>query len=71
MTTTRKRIALLPPPLPPLLLLPLPPLQAATPAPPLRPLIKQWQQCWQHRGTVAAAADSRMPSLTPVLCVSS
>jgi len=45
MTTTRKRIAPLPPPLPPLLLLPP---QAATPAPPLLPLIKQWQQLWQH-----------------------
>jgi hypothetical protein len=70
-TTTRIRIAQLPPPLPPLLLLPLPPLQATTPAPPILPLIKQWQQCWQHRGAVAAAADSRMPSLTPFLCVSS
>jgi len=52
----RKRIALLPPPLPPPLLLPLPPLlllplptpQAAKPAPPLLPLIKQWQQLRQH-----------------------
>jgi hypothetical protein len=36
----RKRIAPLPPPLPPP--------QAATPAPPLLPLIKQWQQLQQH-----------------------
>ena len=40
-TTMRKRIAPLPPSLPPLLLLPLPPPQAPTPAPPLLPLIKQ------------------------------
>ena len=54
MTTTRKRIAPLPPPLlPPLQLLPLPPPQAATPAPPLvLPLIKQWQQ-WRQHGVVA------------------
>jgi hypothetical protein len=70
MTTTRRRgivsqtLLLLPPPL----LLPLPPLQASMPAPPLLTLIKQWQQWWQHgvaACAVAVAADSRMPSLTP------
>jgi hypothetical protein len=72
-TTRRRRIApqalLL---LPPLLLLPLPPLQASMPAPPLLTLIKQWQQ-WRQHGvadcTLAAAADSRMPSLTPAFFV--
>jgi len=47
-TMTRKRIAPLPPLLPPLLLLPLPPPHAATPAPPLLPLIKQSQQ-WRQQ----------------------
>jgi len=70
MTTTRRR-RIAPPalllPLPPLLLR-LPPLQAITPAPPLLSLIKQCQQGLQHGVVtcgVAAAADSRMPSLTP------
>ena len=70
MTTTRRRriappVLLLPPP--PLLLL-LPPLHVITPAPPLLSLIKQCQQGLQHGEVacaVAAAADSRMPSLTP------
>jgi len=77
MTTTRRRrivpqallLLLLPPPL---LLLPLPPLQASMPVPPLLTLIKQWQQWWQHGVAacmVAAAADSRMPSLTPAFFV--
>jgi hypothetical protein len=39
------------------LLQPLPPPQASTPAPPLLPLIKQWQQ-WRQQG-VAACGGAR------------
>jgi hypothetical protein len=58
----RKRIApllpLLPPLLPPLLLLLLPPPQAAALAPPLLPLIKQWQQ-WRQHAAEKAAGDKK------------
>ncbi len=54
MTTTRKGIV---PLLPPLLLLPPPPPQAAMPGPLLLPLIKQWQQGWQH--SVVACSGAR------------
>ena len=65
-TTTKKRIASLPPPLPPLLLLPLLPPLAATPAPPLLPLIKQWQQLWQH-GVGACGGHLRTRRSSPPL----
>ena len=50
-------------PLPPLLLLLLLPPQAATSAPPLLPLIKQWQQ-WRQHGVVACGRAQSQQQLT-------